>query len=41
MKQVMIKKIIAASVSAMLAFAPVISHASSSFLLKGADGGAA
>lgn len=41
MKQMMIKKIIAASVSATLAFAPVISHACSSFLLKGADGGAA
>jgi choloylglycine hydrolase len=38
-KQKMIKKIVAASVSATLAFAPLTSNACTSFLLKGSDGG--
>jgi choloylglycine hydrolase len=39
MKQTMIKKMLAASVSATLAFAPMASNACTSFLLKGSDGG--
>lgn len=39
MKQKMIKKMVAASVSATLAFAPLMSDACTSFLLKGSDGG--
>lgn len=39
MKQKMIKKMVAASVSATLAFAPLASNACTSFLLKGSDGG--
>ncbi len=39
MKQKIIKKIVAASVSAVLAFAPLVSNACTSFLLKGSDGG--
>ncbi len=38
-KQKMLKKIVAASVSATLAFAPLMSNACTSFLLKGSDGG--
>ena len=36
---VMIKKLIVASVSAALAFSPIASHACTSFMLKGSDGG--
>ncbi len=39
MKEKMIKKIVAASLSATLAFAPIASNACTSFLLKGNDGG--
>ena len=39
MKKMMIKKVVAASVSATLAFAPLVSNACTSFLLKGSDGG--
>jgi choloylglycine hydrolase len=39
MKQQMFKKVIAASVSVTLAFAPLVSNACTSFLLKGSDGG--
>ena len=39
MKQKMIKKVVAASISATLAFAPLVSNACTSFLLKGSDGG--
>lgn len=39
MKYNMMKKIMAASVSATLAFAPLTSNACTSFLLKGSDGG--
>jgi choloylglycine hydrolase len=38
-KQKIIKKMVAASVSATLAFAPMVSNACTSFLLKGSDGG--
>lgn len=41
MKQKVFKKIIAASVSATLAFAPLVSSACSSFILKGSDNGLA
>lgn len=41
MKQRIFKKIIAASVSATLAFAPLVGNACTSFILKGADGGLA
>lgn len=41
MKQNVIKRITAASVSAALAFAPLLSNACTSFILKGADGGMA
>ena len=39
MKQKMIKKVVAASISGTLAFAPLVSNACTSFLLKGSDGG--
>ena len=39
MKQQMIKKIVAASVSVTLTFAPLVSNACTSFLLKANDGG--
>ncbi|MEA9603379.1 choloylglycine hydrolase family protein [Polynucleobacter sp. JS-JIR-II-c23] len=39
MKQQIFKKVLAASVSVTLAFAPLVSYACTSFLLKGSDGG--
>lgn len=39
MKQMMMRKMVAASVSVTLAFAPLVSEACTSFLLKGNDGG--
>ena len=39
MNQRMIKKLVSASVAATLAFAPLVSNACTSFLLKGSDGG--
>jgi choloylglycine hydrolase len=39
MKQKIIKKIVAASLSATLVFAPLVSNACTSFLLKANDGG--
>ena len=39
MQQKILKKVLAASISATLAFAPLVSNACTSFLLKGSDGG--